>query len=164
MIPDRHKYKLQRIHRKNSIVLDNHAYTWGTLQGYYRSCQDKDLGVPRVHDIAWDNIVFIDFKMLELHAQSPLWHDLQRALDNDQPIKVLHLACNNTEQRFNTMIEYAPWFKNITWRGGLIIEYYYHNYPGEIYQIVEQLSALVPPGVLQADFYVDAMNLHVKLL
>ena len=102
--------------------------------------------------------------MLELDQKSPLWQDLQRALDNDQPIKVLHLACNNTEQRFNHMIEYAQFFKNITWQGGLIMEYYYHNYPGEIHQVVEQLTALVPPGVLQADLYIDGMNLHVRLL
>jgi len=173
MNPDRHKYNLQRIPRNNSVVLDNHTYVrknffnfFGkkTLQGHYRSCQDKDHNVPRAHDIAWHNIVFIDFKMLELDARSPLWQDLQRALDNDQPIKVLHLACNNTEQRFNHMIEYAQFFKNITWRGGLIMEYYYHNYPGEIAPIVEQLTALVPPGVLQADLYIDSMNLHVKLL
>ena len=62
------------------------------------------------------------------------------------------------------MIEDAKVFKNITWRGGLIMEYYYHNYPGEIAPIVEQLTALVPQGVLQADFYVDGMTLHVPLL
>jgi hypothetical protein len=120
--------------------------------------------VPRQENIVWDDIIFIDFKMLELDIYSPLWQDLQRVLDNQQPIKVLHLACNNNEPRFNTMIEYAPWFKNIKWRGGLIIEYYYHNYPGEIAPIVEQLTALVPPGVLQADLYIDGMNLHIPLL
>jgi hypothetical protein len=62
------------------------------------------------------------------------------------------------------MIEDAKVFKNITWQGGLIMEYYYHNYPGEIAPIVDQLTALVPPGVLQADLYVDGMNLHVPLL
>jgi hypothetical protein len=62
------------------------------------------------------------------------------------------------------MIEYAELFKDIAWNGQLIIEYYYHNYPGEIYEIVDQLTALVPPGVVQADLYIDGMNLHIPLL
>jgi hypothetical protein len=44
------------------------------------------------------------------------------------------------------------------------MEYFYHHYPGEIAPVVEQLTASMPPGVLQADLYIDGMNLHIKLL
>jgi hypothetical protein len=62
------------------------------------------------------------------------------------------------------MTEYAEFFKNITWNGQLVMEYFYHHYPGEIAPVVEQLTASMPPGVLQADLYIDGMNLHIKLL
>ena len=133
--------------------------------GHYRSCQDKDHAVPREQSINWDDIIFVDFKMLDMFDNlTPALGDLQRILDNAQPIKILHVACNNFSPRYNTMIQDAQVFKDITWRGQLIMEYYYHNYPGEIAPIVEQLTALIPPGVAQADFYIDGMNLHIPLL
>ena len=133
--------------------------------GHYRSCQDKDHAVPREQSINWDDIIFVDFKMLDMFDNlTPALGDIQRILDNAQPIKILHVACNNFSPRYNTMIQDAQVFKDITWRGQLIMEYYYHNYPGEIAPIVEQLTALIPPGVAQADFYIDGMNLHIPLL
>ena len=164
MDPNRHKYNLQVIPRDQSIVFDFDTYRDGHVMGHYRSCQDRDRHIPRDTSVNWDNIVFVDFKMLDIYELDQHLEDLQRILDNSQPIKVLHLACNNRTPHYNTMIEDAKVFKNITWRGGLIMEYYYHNYPGEIAPIVDQLTALVPRGVLQADLYVDGMNLHIPLL
>ena len=160
MHPNRHKYKLQRIPREQCVVFDSSSY-----MGHYRSCQDQARHIPRQRNINWDDIIFVDFKMLDQrrHLAQAL-DDLQTILNNPQPIKILHLACNNRTPHYNTMIEDAKVFKNITWRGGLIMEYYYHNYPGEIAPIVDQLTALVPPGVLQADLYIDGMNLHIPLL
>ena len=160
MDPNRHKYNLQVIPRENSVVFDFDSY-----MGHYRSCQDQARHIPRERNINWDDIIFVDFKMLDQrrHLAQAL-DDLQTILNNPQPIKILHLACNNRTPHYNTMIEDAEFFKDITWRGGLIMEYYYHNYPGEIAPIVEQLTALVPQGVLQADFYIDGMTLHIPLL
>jgi hypothetical protein len=160
MHPNRHKYKLQRIPREQCVVFDS-----GSYMGHYRSCQDLDNHIPRERSINWDNIIFVDFKMVNMHGHlAQALQDLQKILNNPQPIKVLHLACNNSYPSLSTMIEDAKFFKDITWRGGLIMEYYYHNYPGEIAPIVEQLTALVPQGVLQADFNIDGMNLHIPLL
>ena len=164
MDPNRHKYNLQVIPRDQSIVFDFDTYRDGHVMGHYRSCQDRDRHIPRDTSVNWDNIVFVDFKMLDIYELDQPLEDLQRILDNSQPVKVLHLACNNRTPHYNTMIEDAKVFKNITWRGDLIMEYYYHNYPGEIAPIVDQLTALVPPGVLQADLYIDGMTLHVPLL
>jgi len=160
MDPNRHKYNLQIIPREHSVVFDCDSYT-----GHYRSCQDRGRHIPREHITNWDNIIFVDFKMLDQrrHLTQAL-DDLQTILNNPQPIKVLHLACNNRSPEYNTMIQDAEFFKDIVWQGELIMEYYYHNYPGEIAPIVEQLTALVPRGVLQADFYIDGMNLHIPLL
>ena len=160
MHPNRHKYKLQRIPREQCVVFDSSSY-----MGHYRSCQDQDNHIPRQRNINWDNIIFVDFKMVNMHGHlTQALQDLQTILNNPQPIKVLHLACNNSHSHLNTMIEDAKVFKDITWQGGLIMEYYYHNYPGEIAPIVEQLTALVPRGVLQADFNIDGMTLHIPLL
>jgi hypothetical protein len=166
MDPNRHKYNLQIIPREQSVVFDFGTYTAGNTVGHYRMCQDKYRAILRQHNINWDDIVFVDFKMLDMYGDYLTWafQDLQRILDNAQPIKILHVACNNYTPRYNTMIQDAQVFKDITWRGSLIMEYYYHNYPGEIAPIVEQLTPLVPPGVLQADFYIDGMNLHIPLL
>ena len=144
MDPNRHKYKLQRIPRNQSIVFDFGTYTAGNTVGHYRMCQDKYRAIPRQHNINWDTIVFVDFKMLDITELELVRTDLQRILDNARPIKILHVACNNVTTQYNTMIQDAEFFKDITWRGKLIIEYYYHNYPGEIYQIVDQLIPLIP--------------------
>ena len=160
MDPNRHKYNLQVIPREQCVVFDSDSY-----MGHYRSCQDIDRRIPRERSINWDDIIFVDFKMLDQRRNlAQALDNLQTILNNPQPIKILHLACNNPSPNYNTMIEDAEFFKDITWRGGLIMEYYYHNYPGEIAPIVEQLTALVPRGVLQADFYIDGMNLHIPLL
>jgi hypothetical protein len=160
MDPNRHKYNLQIIPREQSVVFDCDSYT-----GHYRSCQDQRRHIPREHIVNWDNIIFVDFKMFNMFDNlTPALQDLQRILDNAQPIKILHVACNNATTQFNTMIQDAKFFKHITWRGQLIMEYYYHNYPGEIHQVVDDLTPLIPPGVAQADLYIDAMNLHIPLL
>jgi hypothetical protein len=165
MDPNRHKYNLQIIPREHSVVFDFGTYRAGNVMGHYRHCQDRDRHIPREQAINWDEIIFVDFKMLDMFDNSTqALKDLQRILDNAQPIKVLHLACNNPAPEYNTMIRDAEFFKDITWRGQLIIEYYYHNYPGEIAPIVDQLTALIPPGVAQADLYIDGMNLHIPLL
>jgi hypothetical protein len=164
MDPNRHKYNLQIIPREHSVVFDFGTYRAGHVMGHYRHCQDRDRYIPREQAINWDDIVFVDFKMLDITELELARKDLQRILDNAQPIKILHVACNNATTQYNTMIEDAKFFKHITWQGQLIIEYYYHNYPGEIAPIVDQLTALIPPGVAQADLYIDGMNLHVPLL
>ena len=165
MDPNRHKHNLQIIPREQSIVFDFGTYTAGNIMGHYRHCKDQDRYIPREHNINWDNIIFVDFKMFNMFDNlTPALQDLQRILDNSQPIKILHVACNNATTQFNTMIQDAKFFKHITWRGQLIMEYYYHNYPGEIHQVVDDLTPSIPPGVAQADLYVDAMNLHIPLL
>jgi hypothetical protein len=164
MDPNRHTYNLQIIPREQSVVFDFGTYRAGHVMGHYRSCQDKDHHVPRDTGVNWDEIIFVDFKMLDIYELDQPLEDLQRILDNPQPVKVLHLACNNLTPHYNTMIEDAKVFKNITWQGGLIMEYYYHNYPGEIAPIVDQLLAQIPKGVLQADLYIDNMGLHIPLL
>jgi hypothetical protein len=147
------------------MVIDENVWHNGQYLGHYHRCTDKEQGIARDYSVDWSSIVLVDFKMfLGLKPTNAVWNSLQQVLDNDQPIKILHLACNNDDQISNTMTEYAEFFKNITWNGQLVMEYFYHHYPGEIAPVVEQLTASMPPGVLQADLYIDGMNLHIKLL
>jgi hypothetical protein len=160
MSPNRTHLGLQVLEPAQCVVIDHRD---GLC--HYRTCTDKQKGIAPELDIDWDSIVLVDFKLYPgLAATDPVWTSLQQVLDNDQSIKILHLACSNTSPQYNTMIEYADLFKDIAWNGQLIIEYYYHNYPGEIAPIVQQLTSLIPSGVAQADLYIDGMNLHIPLL
>jgi hypothetical protein len=134
------------------------------MHGHYHLCTDQENGIARRMDIAWDRIVFIDYKpyVFSQHIKQ----DLARVLDNDQPIKILHIACNNTSIAHDQIVNMITRLKHITWRNQLCIEYFYHHAPAPytVEQTIEQILAVQPQGLLQADLFIDGMNLHIPLL
>jgi hypothetical protein len=169
MHPNRTHLGLQLVEGNQCIVIDDHTYTWSgsiitrAYHGHYRTCKDQERGFARVKNIAWDNIVLIDYK-----AFSPNQHtdnDIDRVLNNNQPIKILHIACNNNAPEHNHLVSMITHLKDITWRNQLCIEYFYHLAPDPytVEQTIEQIRAVQPRGLLQADLFIDSMDLHIPL-
>ena len=169
MHPNRTHLGLQLVEGNQCIVIDDHTYTWSgsiitrSYHGHYHTCMDQEQGFARDKAIAWDRIVLVDYK-----AFSPNQHthdDLARVLNNPQPIKILHIACNNTDPQYNQLVNMITCLKDITWRNQLCIEYFYHHAPAPytVEQTIEQIRAVQPRGLLQADFFIDSMKLHVQL-
>ena len=158
MHPNRTHLGLQALEPNQCVVID------GIPNGHYHLCTDQENGLARDIDIAWDSIVFIDYKpyVFSQHIKQ----DLARVLDNDQAIKILHIACNNTSKEHNQIVNMITRLKHITWRGQLCIEYFYHHYPSPhtVEQTVEQILAVQPQGLLQADLFINSMDLHIPLL
>ena len=158
MHPNRTHLGLQVLEPSQCVVIDSN------LHGHYHLCTDQENGLARHIDIAWDRIVFIDYKpyVFSQHIKQ----DLARVLDNDQAIKILHIACNNTSKEHNQIVNMITRLQHITWRGQLCIEYFYHHepVPYTIDQTVEQLLAVQPQGLLQADLFINSMALHIPLL
>ena len=158
MHPNRTHLGLQTLEPRQCVVID------GNMHGHYHLCTDQENGLARRMDIVWDRIVLVDYK-----AFSPNQHthdDLARVLNNPQPIKILHIACNNTDPQYNQLVNMITCLKDITWRGQLCIEYFYHHAPAPytVEQTIEQIRAVQPRGLLQADFFIDSMDLHIPLL
>jgi hypothetical protein len=157
MHPNRTHLGLQTLDARQCVVID------GNMHGHYHLCTDQENGLARRMDIAWDRIVFIDYKpyVFSQHIKQ----DLARVLNNPQPIKILHIACNNDVPQYNQLVNMITHLKDITWRNQLCIEYFYHHAPTPhtVEQTIEQIRAVQPQGLLQADLFIDSMHLHVQL-
>jgi hypothetical protein len=173
MAPNRTHLGLQIINRDQSIVIDDHVYTnakvplgWFGLHahnGHYRTCQDPDQHIERSKAIDWDRIWFIDYKCFRPNTYTD--RDLYRVLNNSQPIKILHIACNNVRLRDNQLLNMLDHVAHMTWSNDLCIEYYYHHKPDpfSVDYVMEQICLRQPPNLLQADFFIHSMNLHTQL-
>ena len=172
--PNRTHLGLQRIHALHSVVIDDFTYTlnpnrilrWlgrNTCHGHYRTCQDIPQGIERSHSIDWDRVWFIDYKCFNPNRLTD--QDLARVLDNSQPIKILHIACNNDTLKHNQLLNMLDHIARMHWRNDLCIEYFYHNKPDpfSVDYVMEQIRLRQPRDVLQSDFFIDSMNLHIQL-
>ena len=174
MDPNRTHLGLQRIDALHSVVIDDFTYTlnpnkllrWfgrNTCNGHYRTCQDPVNQIERTHSIDWDSIRFVDYKCFDPNRYTD--QDLARVLNNSQTIKILHIACNNDKLKHNQLLTMLDHISPMPWRNQLCIEYFYHNKPDpfSIDYIMEQIRLRQPRDVLQSDFFIDSMNLHVQL-
>ena len=164
MHPNRTHLGLQVLAPTQCMVIDDHTWINSQCMGHYHTCMDQENGIARDKDIAWDRIILVDYKAFSSsqHTHS----DLARVLNNPQPIKILHIACNNNAPQYNQLVNMLTQLTHITWQGQLCMEYFYHHepVPYTMQQIVEQILAVQPQGLLQADLFIDSMNLHIPLL
>ena len=164
MDPNRTHLGLQALEPSQCVVIDEHTWIDSQSLGHYHTCMDKEQGIARDQKVVWDDIVLVDYKVFNPTAYTR--QDLDRVLNNHKPIKILHIACNNDAPQHNRLIDMISHLKDIVWQNQLCIEYYYHHepVPYTIEQTIEQILAVQPRGLLQADFYIDSMTLHIPLL
>ena len=172
--PNRLHLGLQRIDADHSVVIDDFTYTlnpnrllrWlgrNTYNGHYRTCQDPVNHIARTSDINWDNVWFIDYKCFNPNRLTD--RDLARVLNNSQPIKILHIACNNDTLKHNQLLNMLDHIASMPWRNDLCIEYFFHNKPNpfSIDYVMEQIRLRQPRDVLQSDLFIDSIDLHIQL-
>ena len=163
MHPNRTHLGLQLVEGNQCIVIDDHTWIGTQYMGHYHICTDQENSIARDQSVVWDNIALIDYKAFTPTVYTR--QDLDRVLNNSQPIKILHIACNNDVPQYNQLVNMITHLKDITWRNQLCIEYFYHLAPDPytVEQTIEQIRAVQPRGLLQADLFIDSMNLHVPL-
>jgi hypothetical protein len=172
--PNRTHLGLQCIDAHQSVVIDDFVYPrnanplirWfgpNTSHGHYRTCQDLHNGIERSHNIDWDHVCYIDYKCFNPNRSTD--RDLYRVLNNPQPIKILHIACCNDQPKANQLLNMLDHVAHMPWRNDLCIEYVYHYKPDPytVDYVIEQIRLRQPRNLLQSDFFIGSMNLHVQI-